>query len=243
MISCRHLTKRYGAATAVEDLSFDVRSGVVTAFLGPNGAGKSTTLRLMLELDHGEGVTTFDGTRFRDLPDPIRTVGAVLETRAWHPGRSAHDHLRMLAVGGGVPQPRVDEVLALVGLADVAHRRPKGFSLGMAQRLSLAVALLGDPKVIVLDEPENGLDPQGIHWLRTFLRDLAAQGRTVLVSSHQLAGIETLADDVVVLGRGRVLAQGPLTAFVAGVGADRLEDAYLQVTAESMEYAGGADHA
>ncbi|GLY18176.1 ATP-binding cassette domain-containing protein [Kineosporia rhizophila] len=242
MISCRHLTKRYGSRIAVQDLSFDVQPGVVTAFLGPNGAGKSTTLRLMLELDHGEGVTTFDGTRFSQMSDPVHTVGAVLETRAWHPGRTARNHLRMLAIGGGVAEQRVDEVLTTVGLADVADRRPGGFSLGMAQRLSLAAALLGDPGTIILDEPENGLDPQGIHWLRTLLRGLANEGRTVLVSSHQLAGVEALAQEVVVLGRGRVLAQGSLQQFVAEAGAERLEDAYLQVTEEAVEYVGGAEH-
>lgn len=238
MISCRHLSKRYGGRTAVHDLSFDVRPGRVTAFLGPNGAGKSTTLRLMLGLDHGAGTTTFDGTRFVDLDDPAKIVGAVLETRSWHPGRTARNHLRMLAIGGGVVEQRVDDVLALVGLSEAAGRRPGGFSLGMAQRLSLAAALLGDPATIILDEPENGLDPQGIHWLRTLLRQLSNEGRTVLVSSHQLAGVGVLADDVVVLGRGRLLAQGSLAEFIESVGAGGLEEAYLQVTAESVEYDG-----
>jgi ABC-2 type transport system ATP-binding protein len=238
MISCRHLTKRYGARTALQDLTFDVRPGAVTAFLGPNGAGKTTTLRLMLELDRGEGVTTFDGRRFTELADPIASVGAVLEPRAWHPGRTARNHLRMLAIGGGVPEGRVDEALALVGMQDAADRRPGGFSLGMAQRLSLAAALLGDPGTIILDEPENGLDPQGIHWLRALLRRLAAEGRTVLVSSHQLAGVQALADDVVVIGRGRVLAVGGLAEFVAESKASGLEDAYLRVTERAVEFAG-----
>ncbi len=240
MISCRHLTKRYGPRIAVQDVTFDVRPGAVTAFLGPNGAGKTTTLRLMLELDHGEGVTTFDGRRFTELADPIGSVGAVLETRAWHPGRTARNHLRMLAIGGGLPEGRVDDVLELVGMKDAADRRPGGFSLGMAQRLSLAAALLGDPGTIILDEPENGLDPQGIHWLRTLLRGLAADGRTVLVSSHQLAGVQALADDVVVIGRGRVLAVGGLPEFIAESKASGLEDAYLRVTEPAVEFAGGS---
>ncbi|GLY31563.1 ATP-binding cassette domain-containing protein [Kineosporia sp. NBRC 101731] len=236
MISCRHLTKHYGGRTAVEDLSFDVRPGVVTAFLGPNGAGKSTTLRLMLGLDHGEGVTTFDGLRLREVDDPARTVGAVLGDRFWHPGRTARNHLRMLAIGGAIPERRVDEVLTRTGLSDAADRRPGVFSTGMAQRLSLAAALLGDPGAIILDEPENGLDPQGIHWLRTLLRSLADEGRIVLVSSHQLAGVETVADDVVVLGRGHVLAQGGMAQFVSGTGAPGLEEAYLRVTEGAVEY-------
>jgi ABC-2 type transport system ATP-binding protein len=238
MIQCRHLSKRHRDRFVVDDLSFDVRSGRITAFLGPNGAGKSSTLRLMLELDRGGGETTFDGVRFGALPDPIRRVGAVLEARSWHPGRTARNHLRMLALGGGLPERRVEAVLALVGLKAVADRRPGGFSLGMAQRLGLAAALLGDPGVIILDEPENGLDPHGINWLRGLLRELAADGRTVLVSTHQLAGVEQLATDLVVVGRGRLLAAATVAEFVRSSGCDTLEQAYLATTRDAEEYVG-----
>jgi ABC-2 type transport system ATP-binding protein len=238
MIECRHLSKHYGGRTAVDDLSFDVRSGVVTGFLGPNGAGKSTTLRLMLGLDVGGGRTRFNGHRFADLPDPIRRVGAVLEARDFHPGRTARHHLQMLAVGGGLPRTRADEVLELVGLADAADRRPGGFSLGMGQRLGLATALLGDPETIILDEPGNGLDPQGVRWLRSLLRGFAAEGRTVLVSSHQLAEMEMLADDLIVIGRGRLLAQNSVSEFVQGRGTTGLEEAFLAATFDAEEFSG-----
>src|SRR4051794_3068726 len=214
MITCRGLGKRFGDVQAVRDLSFDVRPGVVTGFLGPNGAGKSTTMRLMLDLDRGLGETRFDGRRYRDLVRPLHVVGAVLEARSFHPTRRARDHLRMLAAATGLPAARADEVLERVGLAGVAHARPNGFSLGMSQRLALAAALLGDPDVLILDEPANGLDPQGIQWLRTFLTDLAQQGRTVLVSSHLLAEMALIAQDLVVIGRGRLIAAGTVQEFV-----------------------------
>ena len=180
MIVARGLTKRYGDKPAVQDLSFEVRPGVVTGFLGPNGAGKSTTLRLMLDLDHGSGHTEFDGRRFRDIRRPMLEIGTMLESGSFHPTRRARNHLRMLAAASSVPKSRVDEVLAMVGLAAVARKKPRTFSLGMAQRLGLAAALLGDPHTLILDEPANGLDPHGIQWLRDLLKTLAAQGRTVL---------------------------------------------------------------
>jgi ABC-2 type transport system ATP-binding protein len=234
MIECRHLGKRHRGRIAVHDLSFDVRPGVVTGFLGPNGAGKSTTLRLMLDLDRGTGSTRFDGRRYRDLPHPARQVGALLEARDFHPGRTARDHLRMLAAGAGIAANRVEEVLALVGLGSVADRRPGGFSLGMGQRLGLATALLGDPATVILDEPGNGLDPQGRHWLRELLSGLAAEGRTVLVSSHQLNEAEELVGELVVIGRGRLVAQGPVAEFVRGH--RNLEAAFLAATGHLEEF-------
>ena len=236
MIECRHLSKRFGGRTAVHDLSFDVRPAAVTGFLGPNGAGKSTTLRLMLELDRGTGETRFNGCRFSHLPNPVRQVGAVLEARDFHPGRTARNHLRMLAAGGGVDPARVDEVLGLVALADAVDRRAGGLSLGMGQRLGLATALLGDPGTIILDEPGNGLDPQGVRWLRDLLRGFAAEGRTVLVSSHQLMEMQELADDLVVIGRGRLVAQGSVAEFVRRSGRTSLEEAFLSVTQDAEEF-------
>lgn len=214
MITCEGLTKRFGERVAVDDVSFDVRPGVVTGFLGPNGAGKSTTMRLMLDLDRGEGRTLFDGRRFRDLPEPARAVGAMLEAKAFHPTRTARNHLRLLAAGAGLAARRADEVLDLVGLADVASKRPGTFSLGMAQRLGLAVALLGDPATLILDEPANGLDPRGIRWLRSMLQDYASAGRVVFVSSHLLSEMEVLADELVVIGRGRLVARGTVAGLV-----------------------------
>ena len=206
-----HLTKRYGRDTVVDDLSFTVEPGRVTGFLGPNGAGKSTVMKIQLDLAKAtRGSATIDGKRYRDLDDPARTVGVVLEPNAFHPGRSARNHLRVLADGGGFPSARVEEMLEAVGLAEVADRRAGAFSLGMRQRLSLAAALLGDPPVVVLDEPGNGLDPQGIRWLRDLLRARAEAGGTVFVSSHLLAEVEHLADDVVVINRGRLVAAGAL---------------------------------
>jgi ABC-2 type transport system ATP-binding protein len=213
LIEARGLAKSFGGTRAVDGLDFEVRPGVVTGFLGPNGAGKSTTMRLMLGLDHGEGRTLFDGQAFGELDQPMRHVGAVLESGAFHPTRTARNHLRMLAAGSRIESSRVDAVLGLVGLHDVADHRPRTFSLGMNQRLGLAAALLGDPHTLILDEPANGLDPQGIHWLRSLLRHLAAEGRSVFVSSHLLQEMESLADEVVVIGRGRLLAKGPMAAF------------------------------
>jgi ABC-2 type transport system ATP-binding protein len=215
VIEASGLTKRYGEKLAVDNLSFRVRPSQVTGFLGPNGAGKSTTMRLMLGLDNGGGRTTFDGVPYRNLPDPVRAVGALLEAKAFHPTRSARNHLRMLAAPSRIPDRRVDEVLELVGLSSVAGKGPKGFSLGMGQRLGLAAALLGDPQVLILDEPANGLDPQGINWLRGFLQSYAASGRTVLVSSHLLAEMAQMADHLVVIGRGRLISDVATAAFVA----------------------------
>lgn len=215
MIEASALTKRYGDKLAVDDLSFQVRPGQVTGFLGPNGAGKSTTMRLMLGLDYGGGRTTFDGKTYRDLADPAGAVGAVLEAGSFHPTRSARNHLRMLAAPSRISDRRVDEVLALVGLSSVAKKGPKGFSMGMGQRLGLAAALLGDPDVLILDEPANGLDPQGINWLRGFLQAYAASGRTVFVSSHLLAEMAQMADHLVVIGRGRLIADVATAEFVS----------------------------
>jgi ABC-2 type transport system ATP-binding protein len=215
-IEARGLGKTYGGKPAVSDLSFDVRPGSVTGFLGPNGAGKSTTMRLMLGLDHGAGSTTFDGRPFASLQQPMRHVGALLEAKPFHPTRKARNHLRMLAAANGLPAGRVDEVLALVGLGDVAGKKPKTFSLGMGQRLGLAAALLGDPHTLILDEPANGLDPQGIQWMRELLKYLAGQGRSVFVSSHLLSEMALLADHLVVIGRGRLISSGPVADFVRG---------------------------
>lgn len=215
VIEARGLGKSFGNTRAVDGLDFDVRPGVVTGFLGPNGAGKSTTMRLMLGLDHGEGRTLFDGRPFTELEHPMRHVGAMLESSPFHPKRTARNHLRMLAAGSRIEERRVGEVLRTVGLESVADRRPRTFSLGMNQRLGLAAALLGDPHTLILDEPANGLDPQGIHWLRTLLRHLAGQGRSVFVSSHLLQEMEALADDIVVIGRGRILATGSVDSFRA----------------------------
>ena len=214
MITAHGLRKRYGDKVAVDDLSFDVRPGVVTGFLGPNGAGKSTTMRLMLDLDHGAGETRFDGKRFRDIRDPMREIGAVLEAKAFHPTRTARNHLRMLAAANRIPTSRVDEVFDIVGLAEVKNKKPRGFSLGMAQRLGLAQALLGDPRMLIIDEPANGLDPHGIHWLRDVLKSLAGQGRTVFVSSHLLAEMSLMADELVVIGLGKMIDNGPVDGFV-----------------------------
>ncbi|NDL60124.1 ATP-binding cassette domain-containing protein [Phytoactinopolyspora mesophila] len=214
MITAQGLRKRYGDKTAVDDLSFNVRPGVVTGFLGPNGAGKSTTMRLMLDLDHGAGETRFDGRRFDEIRHPMHEIGAVLEAKAFHPTRTARNHLRMLAAGSRIPRKRVDEVLDFVGLSDVKSKKPRGFSLGMAQRLGLAQALLGEPGTLILDEPANGLDPHGIHWLRDVLKTLASQGRTIFVSSHLLSEMSLMADELVVIGRGKMIFNGDVDTFV-----------------------------
>jgi ABC-2 type transport system ATP-binding protein len=211
------LTKMFGTLTAVDDLTFSVRPGVVTGFLGPNGSGKTTTLRCILGLLHPtSGSTTIGGTAYRDLPDPIGTVGASLEAASFHPGRSARAHLQVMALGAGIDPARADQMLDQVGLTEVADRRAGGYSLGMRQRLALAAALLGDPGVLLLDEPANGLDPAGIAWLRGFLRALAAEGRTVLVSSHVLSEVQQTVDEVVVLARGRLVRQGRLADLESG---------------------------
>lgn len=215
MIEARGLTKRYGEKTAVDDLTFTVRAGAVTGFLGPNGAGKSTTMRLILGLDRpSAGTVTVDGHRYVDDPAPLRAVGALLEARAIHPGRSARNHLRALAATHAIPNRRVEEVLELVGLSDVARTRIGTFSLGMGQRLGIATALLGDPQTVILDEPVNGLDPEGIRWVRGLLRGLAAEGRTVLVSSHLMAEMALTAEHVLVIGRGRLVADLPTSELI-----------------------------
>ncbi|MFB9320212.1 ABC transporter ATP-binding protein [Cryptosporangium minutisporangium] len=235
MIRTRHLTKRYGSTSAVEDLSLDVLPGRVTGFLGPNGAGKSTTMRLVLGLDAPTaGTAEVNGRAYRDLAIPLREVGALLDGRALHPGRSGYHHLLYLAQANGLPRERVAEVLAEVGLTDVARRRAGTYSLGMAQRLGIAAALLGEPSVLILDEPVNGLDTDGIRWLRTLLRRVAAEGRTVLLSSHLMSEMELTADHLVVIGAGRLLVdtdmQGFLTAHsqaytvVRAAEAERLRD-------------------
>jgi ABC-2 type transport system ATP-binding protein len=219
-ISVQGLTKRFGDVLAVDRLDFNVAPGTVTGFLGPNGAGKTTTLRMLLGLvAPTSGRVTIDGRPYRELADPVRRVGAVLEASGFHPGRSARDHLRVLATAAGVAPRRVDEVLEQTGLAAAARRRAGGYSLGMRQRLGLAAALLGDPDILVLDEPANGLDPEGVHWLRGLVRGLADQGRTVLVSSHLLAEVAQTVDRVVIIDRGRLVAQSTLADLTAG--ADR----------------------
>jgi ABC-2 type transport system ATP-binding protein len=217
VIEVANLTKRYGPVLAVDDLSFRAEPGRVTGFLGPNGAGKTTTLRALVALLHPtSGSATVLGRPYPELDDPARTVGAILESNAFHPGRTGRNHLRTIARAAGIGDGRVDEVLALVDLQGAAGRRTKGYSLGMKQRLSLAGALLGDPQVLVLDEPANGLDPQGIRWLRDLLRSLAAGGRTVLVSSHVLSEIAQLADDVVIIAKGRLITQARVQDVLAG---------------------------
>jgi len=216
VIEVESLRKRFGDVRAVDDLSFRAAPGAVTGFLGPNGAGKSTTLRSVLGLVHPDsGSARVLGRRYRDLDRPSERVGAILEASEIHPGRSGRNHLRVLARAAGLPRSRVDEVLRLVELEGAGRRRAGGYSLGMRQRLGLATALLGDPEVLIADEPANGLDPQGIRWLRDFLRSLAAEGRTVLVSSHVLAEVAQTADEIVIINRGRLVVQGPIGEVVA----------------------------
>jgi ABC-2 type transport system ATP-binding protein len=220
VIEVEGLTKRFGKTLAVDDLSFSVEPGRITGFLGPNGAGKSTTMRAVLGLvTPTSGRTSVLGMQYRDLSEPVRRVGVLLETFDAHAGRSGRNHLRVLALAGGIPRSRVDEVLGLVDLRDASRRRVKGYSLGMRQRLGLAAALLGDPEVLVLDEPANGLDPQGIRWLRDFLRSLAAEGRTILISSHVLSEVAQTVDDVVIIHRGKLIrhaAMADVEAMAAG---------------------------
>jgi ABC-2 type transport system ATP-binding protein len=216
MIEAVSLTKRYGRTVAVDDLSFTVQSGRVTGFLGPNGAGKSTTMRMILGLDApNAGNVRIDGKRYRELHNPLRTVGALLDAKWVHPNRSARAHLRWLARSNRLPAKRVDEVLDTVGLTDVANRRAGGFSLGMSQRLGIAAALLGDPQVLLFDEPVNGLDPEGILWIRRFMHRLADEGRTVFVSSHLLSEMALTAQDLIVIGRGKLISQCTTEEFVA----------------------------
>ncbi len=215
MIEARDLTKRYGDKLAVDHLSFTVEPGRVTGFLGPNGAGKSTTMRLILGLDRPHsGTATINGMRYADLAQPLRTVGALLEARAMHTGRSAYNHLLFLAQTQGIPRSRVDQVLGLVGLTEVAGKRTGGFSLGMGQRVGIAVALLGDPQILILDEPVNGLDPEGILWIRNLMKQLASEGRTVFVSSHLMNEMAVTADHLIVIGRGKLLAETSTQDFI-----------------------------
>ena len=229
-LSACALTKRYGDVIAVSDLSFEVDAGSITGFLGPNGAGKTTTLRMLLGLARPtEGQALVFGRAFGELEHPASHVGAVLDSADLHPGRTGRNHLRVLALAAGVAPSRVEEVLALVDLEHAAKRRVGGYSLGMRQRLSLAAALLGDPELLVLDEPANGLDPEGVRWLREFLCAFAAEGKTVLVSSHHLAEVEQTVDSVVIIDRGRLVTALPLESLTAE--SSTLEDAFLELTA------------
>lgn len=216
MIKTEHLSKKYRKKVAVDDVSFEVASGKVTGFLGPNGAGKSTTMRLMLGLDNGGGRTMFDGQPLHSYARPSQVVGILLEAKAFHPTRTARRHLEVLAAAGGVPASRVDEVLATVGLQDAAKRKPGKFSLGMSQRLGIAAAILGDPRYLILDEPANGLDPEGVAWLRQFLKDYVRGDRAVFVSSHLLSEMQLMADNIVVIGKGRLITATSMEALTSG---------------------------
>jgi ABC-2 type transport system ATP-binding protein len=231
VIEVRGLTKRFGPVLAVDRLSFVVEPGEVVGFLGPNGAGKTTTLRMLLGLVRpDDGTATINGKAYPDLPEPLHQVGAVLEASSFHPGRTARNHLRVQALAGEADPSRIDDVLELTGLTDAADRRVGGFSLGMRQRLGLATALLTDPELLILDEPTNGLDPEGVRWLRGLLRGMAAEGATVLVSSHILAEVAHTVDSVVILDRGRLVAQSSLADLTDGE--QNLEDAFLKLTKE-----------
>ncbi|MGY1737193.1 ABC transporter ATP-binding protein [Geodermatophilus sp. SYSU D00684] len=239
MIEVDGLTKHYRARVAVDDVSFTVHPGRVTGFLGPNGSGKTTTMRCVLGLTRPTaGTATVLGVPYRDLDVPMRRVGALVDPRARHPGRTAHAHLLALAQGNGLPASRVDDVVELVGLGAVAHERVRGFSLGMGQRLGIAAALLGDPEVLLLDEPVNGLDPEGIRWVRGLLRDLADEGRTVLVSSHLMSEMEDTADHLVVLGRGRLLADVPMADLLGRHAAVRVRSPQAPLLAAALRRAG-----
>ena len=237
MIEARGLVKHYGSTTAVDNLSFDVRPGTVTGFLGPNGAGKSTTMRMILGLDRPDaGTARVNGRNYHELRWPLHEVGALLEAKAFHPGRSARAHLTALAVSNGIPRRRVNEVLEITGMGKAAERRAGKFSLGMAQRLGIAAALLGDPAVLILDEPVNGLDPEGIRWIRGLLKNLASHGRTVLISSHLISEIAVTADHLIVIGQGRLLADTTVKELSAKHAS--LEDAFFALTADATDYSG-----
>jgi ABC-2 type transport system ATP-binding protein len=237
MITAHGLTKHYGRVAAVRDLTFTVRPGVVTGFLGPNGAGKSTTMRLLIGLDRPDaGGSTVNGKPYKELRRPLTEVGAMLEARSFHPGRSARAHLGALAVSNAIPGRRVEEVLGLVGIEAVARRRAGKFSLGMAQRLGIAAALLGDPGIVILDEPVNGLDPEGIRWIRALLKSLAAEGRTVLISSHLISEVAATADELIVIGQGKLLAHSTVAELAAT--ASSLEDAFFRLTESASDYTG-----
>jgi ABC-2 type transport system ATP-binding protein len=234
MISLHRLTKRYGDITAVDDLTLELAPGEVTGFLGPNGAGKSTTMRMILGLDSPTaGEALIGGRRYAELDPPLRTIGALLDAKAVHPARSGRDHLRAMALSQGIPFSRVEEVLALTGMTDAARRRAGTYSLGMSQRLGIAGALLGDPQVLMLDEPVNGLDPDGVRWIRLLLRSLAAEGRTVFVSSHLMSEMERTADRLIVLGKGRLIADESMDRLAAGAGV-RVRGPQLQALAEAL---------
>ena len=240
MIEASGLTKRYGATVAVDGLSFGLRPGVVTGFLGPNGSGKSTTMRLIMGLDYPDaGTVTVGGQPYRRLRWPLSEVGALLEARAFHPGRSARSHLLALAAAGGIGRSRVGEVIRMVGLESVAGKRAGTFSLGMTQRLGIAAALLGDPAVLLFDEPVNGLDPEGVRWIRTLMRSLAAEGRTVFVSSHLISEMALTADRLIVIGRGRLLADTTVAELAARAGGS-LEEAFFGLAGESAEFRAAA---
>jgi ABC-2 type transport system ATP-binding protein len=240
MIEVEHLTKRFRSATAVDDLSFSVPRGRITGFLGPNGAGKTTTLRVLLGLAlPTSGRASVAGKRYRELEVPLETVGAVLEASNYHPARTGRNHLRALAAAAGIANARVDQVLAEVELSDAARRRVGGYSLGMRQRLSVAAALLGEPELLVLDEPANGLDPEGIRWLRNFLRSFADGGGTVFVSSHVLAEVSQLADEVVIIHRGKLVAHQPVVELIAqAAGATRVRSPRAAALLERLRAAG-----
>ena len=242
MIEVRDVTKRYGDTVAVDGLSFTVRSGQVTGFLGPNGSGKSTTMRLIMGLDAPDsGEVTVNRRPYRDLEWPLREVGALLEAKAIHPGRSAYNHLLELAQTNDISKKRIEDVLGLVGLMTVARKRVGAFSLGMGQRLGIAAALLGDPQVLLLDEPANGLDPEGIRWMRRLLKQLAGEGRTVFVSSHLISEMELIADQLVVIGHGKLLAQMPVAEFISSHSERfvRVRSRRLPELAAAIEIAGG----
>ncbi len=231
MIELEGLTKRYGEKVAVNNLTFTVRPGIVTGFLGPNGAGKSTTMRMVLGLDHPTaGDVRIDGKHYDQLKDPLTYIGALLEAKAWHGGRSAFNHLLCLAQSNGIPRSRVREVLETVGLTAVAKKKTKGFSMGMGQRLGIAGALLGDPRILMFDEPVNGLDPEGIHWIRNLMKSLAAQGRTVFVSSHLMSEMALTADHLVVIGQGRLLADTSMADFI-----ERNSRSYVRIRTPQRE--------
>ncbi|MFI9780283.1 ABC transporter ATP-binding protein [Streptomyces sp. NPDC051956] len=239
MIDVRGLTKRYGPTVAVDGLAFEVRPGAVTGFLGPNGSGKSTTMRMITGLDRPDaGTARIHCTPYEELRWPLREVGALLEARTYHPGRSAANHLAALAAANGIPRTRVRVVLDTVGLADVANKRAGGFSLGMSQRLGIAAALLGDPGVLLFDEPVNGLDPEGVRWFRNLMKSLAAEGRTVLLSSHLISEMALTADHLIVIGRGRLLADTSVAELTAD--GRSLEEAFFALTGDSAEYRGTA---
>jgi ABC-2 type transport system ATP-binding protein len=235
LIELNGLTKRYGHITAVDSLTFSLAPGRVTGFVGANGAGKSTTMRMLLGLTRpSAGAATIDGRAYADLTDPIRAVGAMVEPHVFHPRRSARNALRVIARADDIPDTRVDAVLDVVGLTAAAGRRVGGFSMGMRQRLALAAALLGDPATLVLDEPANGLDPEGVHWLRGLIRSMADQGRTVFISSHLLAELAKTVDDVVIIAHGRLVTHEPMAALLGRAAGSSLEDVYLDLVAPSV---------